>query len=145
MATVRVTHYGMDGSGRNVTEAKRDAGRKIEAALSGHYTPEVAARKGWAALVFREPGRIWWQGSRGETQEGRIMQYQNQKIRFSDGREGRQYTAHLEDGTVRLCGVVVNKLPDGTRCEHVYSPRGCLNDGAYALADLGNVTWEVVG
>lgn len=55
MATVTVEYYGMSGSGRNVTEAKRDAGRRIEAALSGHYTPEILSHRGIAILVYREP------------------------------------------------------------------------------------------
>lgn len=55
MATVRVTYYGMDGEGRNLTEAKRDAGRKIEEALAGDYTPEVVAYRGYVALVARDP------------------------------------------------------------------------------------------
>lgn len=53
---VQIEYYGVAGSGRNVTEAKRDAGRKIEAALSGSYTPVVVSWRGWAALVYREPG-----------------------------------------------------------------------------------------
>lgn len=55
MQTVRISYYGVDGEGRNVTEAKKDAGRKIEAALAGHYTPELLCHRGFAILVYREP------------------------------------------------------------------------------------------
>lgn len=53
--TVRITYYGMDGEGRNVTEAKKDAGRKIEEALHGNYTPFVLARDGVAFVAHRNP------------------------------------------------------------------------------------------
>lgn len=78
MATVRITYYGMEGEGKNLTEAKRDAGRKIEAAFSGNYTPEILSHRGYAILLAREPsgwgariivdpdgirdGRVWISG-----------------------------------------------------------------------------------
>jgi hypothetical protein len=52
---INLTYFGMEGSGATVTEAKKDAGRKIEAALDGSYTPEIVAWRGYAALVYREP------------------------------------------------------------------------------------------
>lgn len=55
MALVRIEYYGMDGEGKNVTEAKRDAGRKIERALSGSYSPEIVTWRTETALVYREP------------------------------------------------------------------------------------------
>ena len=59
MATVRIEYYGMDGVGRNVTEAKRDAGAKIENALSGDYSPIIVRANGEAVLIFREPRYGW--------------------------------------------------------------------------------------
>ncbi len=56
MATsISLTYFGMPGTGRTVTEAKKDAGAKIEKALTGHYTPRVLNYRGWAFLVYREP------------------------------------------------------------------------------------------
>lgn len=52
---VHITYYGMDGSGRNLTAAKQDAGRKIEAALTGNYNPELLSCRGMSILVFRQP------------------------------------------------------------------------------------------
>lgn len=55
MATVRIEYYGMEGEGRTLTEAKKDAGRKIQAALGGYYTPELLTWRGETALIYREP------------------------------------------------------------------------------------------
>jgi hypothetical protein len=55
MSTVRVTYYGVDGEGRNVTEAKRDAGTKIEAAMTGSYSPTVLQSRGTAIVLWRDP------------------------------------------------------------------------------------------
>lgn len=55
MSTVRIDYFGMSGEGKTVTDAKRDAGRKIEAALAGSYTPEILAWRGYAILIYREP------------------------------------------------------------------------------------------
>lgn len=52
---ITLTYYGVEGSGRTVTEAKRDAGRKIEAAFAGSYTPEMLAWRGYAILLYRSP------------------------------------------------------------------------------------------
>ncbi len=52
---VQIEYFGMQGSGENVTKAKRDAGTKIEAALSGSYTPEILEWRGTAILLYREP------------------------------------------------------------------------------------------
>lgn len=52
---VTVTYYGVEGTGRNVTEAKRDAGRKIEASLTGSYDPTILACRGIGILVYRQP------------------------------------------------------------------------------------------
>jgi len=38
---INLTYFGMDGQGATVKEAKQDAGRKIEAALSGYHFPNL--------------------------------------------------------------------------------------------------------
>lgn len=53
MSTVHVVHHGMPGQGKNVTEAKKDAGRKLEQAVSGSYEPAVISFRGQAVLVYR--------------------------------------------------------------------------------------------
>lgn len=55
MTTVNITYFGMDGTGRTLTEAKKDAGRKIEEAMSGSYQPRVLASRGIAMLLWRDP------------------------------------------------------------------------------------------
>ena len=55
MTTVNVTYYGMDGAGRNVTEAKRAAGAKIESAMTGSYQPKIFSSRGYAVMVWRDP------------------------------------------------------------------------------------------
>lgn len=56
MATaITLTYFGFEGAGRTVTEAKKDAGRKIEQAFEGDYTPEVFAYRGHSYLVWRTP------------------------------------------------------------------------------------------
>ena len=56
---VHITYYGMDGEGRTITEAKKDAGAKIEKALHGYYTPRILRHAGYMALVAREPFSGW--------------------------------------------------------------------------------------
>jgi hypothetical protein len=52
-------YYGMEGTGRNVTEAKKNAGHKIEKALSGDYTPLILVWRDHAYLVYRDPESGW--------------------------------------------------------------------------------------
>jgi hypothetical protein len=59
MATVRIDYFGMEGEGPTVTEAKKDAGRRIEAALRDTYTPEIVQLGQWAALVSRDARTGW--------------------------------------------------------------------------------------
>lgn len=59
MARVTIEYFGMPGSGATVTEAKRDAGRKIEEALDGDYSPIVAQWRDHAVLAFRHPRYGW--------------------------------------------------------------------------------------
>lgn len=53
---IRLDYYGVEGTGRTVTEAKKDAGERIRQALAGPYTPTVLSYRGTAMLVYREPG-----------------------------------------------------------------------------------------
>jgi len=55
-ATVRITYYGMEGEGKTLTEAKRDAGRKVEMALEGSYTPKLLGQlDSFHVIIWREP------------------------------------------------------------------------------------------
>jgi len=53
--SVRITYYGMEGEGRNLTEAKKDAGVKIERALSGSYDPSLLRRGKYLIFIWRMP------------------------------------------------------------------------------------------
>lgn len=53
--THHLTYFGMEGSGPTVREAKADAGRKIEAALSGRYVPFLIRHGAYLAIIWREP------------------------------------------------------------------------------------------
>lgn len=55
MSKVTVEYHGVTGVGKNVTEAKRNAGEKIREMIAGNYTPEIIAYRDCAALVWREP------------------------------------------------------------------------------------------
>lgn len=73
------------------------------------------------------------------------MAHRRERIRLSDGREGYQVVAvDDEDGTETLDSVVITKAADGSRCNHTYARRSDLRARVYSLADLGNVTWELV-
>ena len=52
---VTLTYYGVDGTGRTVTAAKNDAGRKIEAMLKGDYTPRLIQYRHITMVLFRDP------------------------------------------------------------------------------------------
>jgi hypothetical protein len=57
---MRITYHGMNGTGRNITEARRDAGLKIEQALSGSYDPVLLPLPDGTILVgFRTPTDGW--------------------------------------------------------------------------------------
>lgn len=53
--TIQITYFGMEGEGKTLTEAKQDAGRKLEAAMDGSYLPYVFTHMGHTLIVFREP------------------------------------------------------------------------------------------
>jgi len=59
MPTVRVEYYGVEGEGRNVTEARADAGRKIAKAIRGSYDPYYLHLGRESAIVYRTPLYGW--------------------------------------------------------------------------------------
>lgn len=52
---IKLDHYGVEGSGKTLKEAKADAGRQITEMLKGDYVPEILAYKKMVCLVWREP------------------------------------------------------------------------------------------
>ena len=54
-AKVTITYFGMEGQGKNITEAKRDAGARIEKVMQANYTPRVVGYGGEAYLIWQEP------------------------------------------------------------------------------------------
>jgi hypothetical protein len=52
---INLTYCGMPASGRTVKEAKQEAARKIESALSGSYSPRFLRHADMLAFVWREP------------------------------------------------------------------------------------------
>ena len=54
-----IKYYGVEGTGRTITDAKKDAGSTIETALSGDYTPTLIAHGEWCAIVARSPLSGW--------------------------------------------------------------------------------------
>lgn len=52
---VNIEYFGMPGSGKNVTEAKKDAGKRIEQALHGSYQPTMIHSRGYALVIWRDP------------------------------------------------------------------------------------------
>lgn len=64
---IKVEHYGVEGTGRTLKEAKADAGRKIKAMLEGDYTPETITFRGLVALIWREPWGGWYSKVISET------------------------------------------------------------------------------
>lgn len=56
---IALTYFGMPGNGATIKEAKQDAGRKIEAALTGHYFPHIIRHGGLTTLIIRTPTDGW--------------------------------------------------------------------------------------
>ena len=52
---VRITYYGMEGEGATMKEAKADAGRQLEAAMQGDYSPFTVVWRGIVAILVRAP------------------------------------------------------------------------------------------
>ena len=52
---VNITYFGMEGQGNTMTDAKKDAGRKIEEAMTGSYQPVMLQSRGIAVILWRDP------------------------------------------------------------------------------------------
>lgn len=83
MATVQIDYFGMSGQGKNVTEAKRDAGEKIQRALKGDYRPIVLTLGAETMIGWREPTLGWFYA----TSEQAIRDY-----RHNSGGQTREET-----------------------------------------------------
>lgn len=59
MATVTIDYFGVEGSGKNVTEAKRDAGAKIQQ-LVKHCHPRMYSRRGEHVVIYPDPHGGGW-------------------------------------------------------------------------------------
>lgn len=59
MKQVTINYYGVEGVGKNVTEAKREAGAIIERAMTGNYIPRY--KIGWrhTIIIWRDPLYGW--------------------------------------------------------------------------------------
>lgn len=51
MTTVRIEYFGVDGEGRNVTEAKKNAGKKLDRIVR-NLSPSVFCHKGHTLVVY---------------------------------------------------------------------------------------------
>jgi len=69
---IRIDHYGVEGEGKTITQAKADAGRKIQAMLKGNYTPEIFTYKGRCSLIWREPFSGWYSRMLTDYETGQI-------------------------------------------------------------------------
>ena len=69
MQSVTIKYFGMDGTGRNITEAKRDAGSKLERAMDGSYSPVILRHRGTTCMIWREPTGWEYRISRGEDRQ----------------------------------------------------------------------------
>lgn len=74
---IEIEYLGMTGIGGTLREAKLDAARKAERALSGDYTPRLLQFRDHTMLVFRDPTYGWCSRLLGEA-----------------GREDGQYSLH---------------------------------------------------
>ena len=55
MNQVKITYYGIEAIGANVTEAKRAAGERIEKIVKGDYTPLLIQGAEYNAFVYNTP------------------------------------------------------------------------------------------
>ena len=75
MNTVKITYYGMEGEGRTLTEARKNAGRKLEACVTGSHAPIIRtithAGRTFTVFIFRELDRWGYQIiEHGKTKDG---------------------------------------------------------------------------
>lgn len=74
MATIiNLTYCGMAGSGATVKLAKQDAARKIEAVLSGYYTPYMMRAGDLLGVMWREPNGYSYKIIRPDTKAGQVF------------------------------------------------------------------------
>ena len=110
MATVTVEYFGVNGTGRNVTEAKRDAGRKIEAFVKESSAPKIMQWRGWAILYWRDIDG-WCSAIIAERGALRDQTYLSFGCHAQDDRE-------LVESSIRLRLAQFGWKPeDGTDCE----------------------------
>lgn len=120
MSHVSIEYFGVSGIGRNVTEAKRDAGRKIEAMVDARK-PRIVSWRGHAQMIWRGP-EAWCSASvcdAGELRED--VSYQTHGI------------DDLED-VIRSCkrhmAQMAWKPEDGTACDLLADDRNEARDFA---------------
>jgi hypothetical protein len=74
---VRITYYGMEGQGATVKEARLDAGRQIEAVLSGYHFPSAYTKtvgpNTFTIFIYRELARWGYSFVRHGSGDGRVM------------------------------------------------------------------------
>ncbi len=93
MATkMSLEYFGMPGCGATVKEAKLDAGRKIEAALTGTYQPSIINWRGRTAIVYRDATNGWCYGTM-DTTEGVKQSYSTCHPSNNDDRLGVELSA----------------------------------------------------
>ena len=98
--SVRVTYYGMEGEGRTVKEAREDAGRKVERALSGDYTPVILRLGNIMFLVHRSPQYGWCYTPHIEDKEGALFTTMQEASKEEAIRRAKVHMAHNAIGTL---------------------------------------------
>ena len=71
-----------------------------------------------------------------------MTEVKTEKIRFADGRRGRQIR-YFANGQWALSEIVVTHKADGRVCEDVYCMGGGPSKGTNCLSDLKGATWEI--
>ena len=100
MAKITLDYYGMTGTGATVKEAKLDAGRQIEQALNGDYTPSLIHWRQYTVLMAREPRQGWgYRISHPTPEHGETIQ---ERMWLNGGHEDRdacllQLVKHIAD------------------------------------------------
>ncbi len=70
---INLVYCGMDGEGATVKLAKQDAARKIEAVLSGYYTPYMVRAGELIGIMWREPSGYSYKIIRPDTESGQVF------------------------------------------------------------------------
>jgi hypothetical protein len=93
MPEVTIDYYGMTGIGRNVTEAKRDAGERIRKALDGNYEPSIIRWRQYLVVLARHP-RYGWGYRISNPKEGEIRERAYLNSCYEDQREALVNLCH---------------------------------------------------